>query len=45
MFLAKEAEKGCLWHKHKEFADSVVKVGCIVLTLKLAKMAVDMLQL
>jgi len=38
-------EKGSFWQKHKELADNVLKAGCIVLSLKLTKMAVDMFQL
>jgi hypothetical protein len=38
-------EKGSFWQRHKDLADNMLKAGCIVVTLKLTKLAVDVFQL
>jgi hypothetical protein len=45
MFMVNNGEKGSFWQRHKDLADNVIKAGCIVLTLKLTKLAVDVFQL
>ncbi len=43
--MVNNGEKGSFWQRHKDLADNVIKAGCIVLTLKLTKLAVDVFQL
>jgi hypothetical protein len=44
MFMVKE-DNGSFWQNNRGFANNLIKSGCIILALKLTKLAVDVLDL